>query len=381
MAALSCAILLAWLVLALLRGGFWRVRLPAPRSEPARWPPVVAVVPARDEAELLGAALGSLLTQDYPGAWHVIVVDDHSSDGTAAVAGATARRLGLERRLTVVRARPLPPGWAGKVWAQAEGMAVLAERFPGTVYVLLTDADIAHAPSMLRQLLARAEAEQRVLSSLMVRLRCDSKAERALVPAFVFFFAMLYPFDWVNQPGSRSAAAAGGCMLARLDALAAIGGLAAIRGALIDDCALAAALKRRGPIRLDLADSSRSLRAYGWRAFWNMIARSAYTQLRHSPWRLAATAAGMLLLYAAPPALLLLLGPGSPAGAMAGAAWLIMAAIYCPMLRYYGRPLLQAPALPLVALFYLGATLASAWRHLHGRGGQWKGRSQALKSN
>lgn len=376
LAALAGVILFAWLGLALGHGGFWRVRLPLRGPEPAYWPAVVAVVPARDEAEVLGAALSSLLTQDYPGSWHVIVVDDHSSDGTAAVARSTALRLGLDARLSVVPARPLPAGWAGKVWAQAEGLAVLTQRFPGTDYVLLTDADIVHGPSALRRLLARSEAERRVLTSLMVRLRCVSRAERALVPAFVFFFAMLYPFSRVNDPGARTAAAAGGCMLARVDALSAIGGMAAIRSALIDDCALAAAMKRQGAIRLDLADDSRSLRAYGWREFWNMIARSAFTQLRHSPWLLAATVAGMLLLYAAPPVLLLMPGTGVLAAVLAGAAWLLMAGIYCPMLRYYGRPLVASLDLPLVALFFLGATLASAWRHLHGRGGQWKGRRQ-----
>jgi hopene-associated glycosyltransferase HpnB len=377
-ALLAGAVLLAWLGLALLHGGFWRVRFPAPAPAPAAWPAVVAVVPARDEAHVLGEALGTLLTQDYPGAWHVIVVDDHSSDATAAVARSAARRRGRQAQLTVVRARPLPPGWSGKVWAQAEGMAVAARRFPGAGYVLLTDADIAHGPSALRRLVARAEAGRYVLTSLMVRLRCVSRAEQALAPAFVFFFAMLYPFSRVNDPASRTAAAAGGCMLARADALAAIGGLAAIRAALIDDCALAAQMKRQGPIRLDLAEDSRSLRACGWRGFWNMIARSAYTQLRYSPWWLAATVAGMPMLYAAPPVLLFMPGAGA-AAALAGAAWLLMAALYRPMLRYHGRPAAASLALPLVAMFYLGATVASAWRHLHGRGGQWKGRSQALR--
>jgi hopene-associated glycosyltransferase HpnB len=307
-AALSCATLLAWLALALWRGGFWRVRFPAACPEPTAWPAVVAVVPARDEADVIAPALASLLGQDYPGPLHVVVVDDHSADGTAAVAAECAQRLGQASRLTVVHARPLPRGWAGKVWAQAEGMAALEDRFPDTAYVLLTDADIAHERQSLRQLVARAEAQRLVLGSQMVRLRCESPAEQALVPAFVFFFAMLYPFARVNTPGSRAAAAAGGCMLARADALAAIGGLAAIRDALIDDCALAAAMKPHGPIRLDLAQGSRSLRAYGWTGFWNTIARSAYTQLRYSPWRLAATVAGMLLLYAAPPVLAVALG-------------------------------------------------------------------------
>jgi hopene-associated glycosyltransferase HpnB len=378
--AIAGAVLAAWIWLALLHGGFWRVRFPAAAPEPRRWPALLAIVPARDEAGTIAPALGSLLTQDYPGPWHVIVVDDHSSDGTAAAAMACARRLGRESRLSVVHAGPLPPGWAGKVWAQAEGLALLAERFPATEYVLFTDADIAHGSGALRQLAARAEAHRYVLTSLMVKLRCVSTAEKALVPAFVFFFAMLYPFSRVNAPETPTAAAAGGCMLVRLDALRAAGGLASIRHALIDDCALAATLKPQGPIRLDLAQDSHSLRAYGWAAFWNMIARSAYTQLRHSPGWLAATVAGMLLLYAAPPLLALgaLFGLPAAAAAPAAAAWLVMSALYWPMLRYYGRPLAQAPLLPLVAMFYLGATLASSWRHWRGHGGQWKGRNQAV---
>jgi hopene-associated glycosyltransferase HpnB len=380
--SIAGAALAAWIWLALLHGGFWRVRFPAAVPEPRRWPAIVAIVPARDEAEVIKPALASLLTQDYPGPWHVIVVDDHSSDGTAAAAMACARRLGRESRLSVLQARALPPGWAGKVWAQAEGFAALRERFPATDYLLFTDADIAHGRGALRQLAARAEAQRYVLTSLMVKLRCDSNAEKALVPAFVFFFAMLYPFSRVNASETPTAAAAGGCMLVRLDALLAGGGLASIRHALIDDCALAAMLKPQGPIRLDLAEDSHSLRAYGWADFWNMIARSAYTQLRHSPGWLAATVAGMLLLYGAPPPLatgaLFGLPETTAVAVMAAAAWLIMSALYWPMLRYYGRPLGQAPLLPLVAMFYLGATIASAWRHWRGRGGQWKGRSQRL---
>jgi hopene-associated glycosyltransferase HpnB len=381
--AIAGMALAAWIWLAMLHGGFWRVRFPAAVPEPRRWPAVVAIVPARDEADVIEPALASLLTQDYPGPLHVIVVDDHSADGTAAAAMACARRLGRESRLSVVAARVLPPGWAGKVWAQAEGLAALRERFPATDYVLFTDADIAHGSAALRQLAAPAEAHRYVLTSLMVRLRCDSKAEKSLVPAFVFFFAMLYPFSRVNAPETPTAAAAGGCMLVRLDALLAGGGLAPIRHALIDDCALAAMLKPHGPIRLDLAEDSHSLRAYGWAAFWNMIARSAYTQLHHSPGWLAATVAGMLLLYAAPPVLAIgaVFGLPPTTAMMAAAAWLIMSALYWPMLRYYGRPPAQAPLLPLVAMFYLGATIASSWRHWRGRGGQWKGRSQAVQES
>jgi hopene-associated glycosyltransferase HpnB len=371
--ALSAASLLGWLALALLRGGFWRVRFPPPAPEPTRWPTVVAVVPARDEAQLIRPALRSLLRQEYPGPYHVVVVDDHSADATAAVAQDTAAQLGMLGKLTVIAARELPRGWTGKVWAQAEGLRVQWKRFPHARYVWLTDADIEHGTTTLRELVARAEAGQCVLASLMARLRCVSLAEKALVPAFVFFFAMLYPFQRVNDAKSRVAAAAGGCMLARTDALAAAGGIAAIRDALIDDCTLAALLKQAGPIRLDLARSSRSLRAYeGCAPIWDMIARSAYTQLRLSPALLVLTALGLLLLFAVPVACTLLAWP-------APLAWLLMMGLYTPMLRYYGRSLLWAPALPLVAMFYLAATIASSWRFYRGRGGYWKGRAQAMR--
>lgn len=368
---LSTVALLAWLWLALFRGQFWRVRFAPAAPPPSCWPEVVAIVPARDEAQVIATALQSLLAQAYEGPFHIIVVDDHSSDATAALACATADRLGLGQRLSVIAARDLPPGWAGKVWAQAEGLRLQATRFPRARYAWLTDADIQHHPHALSQLVARAESGQYALTSLMVRLRCVSLAEKALIPAFVFFFAMLYPFARVNDPKRRTAAAAGGCMLARMDALAAIGGVASIRDALIDDCALAAQMKRTGPIRLDLAHDSHSLRPCdNWRSVWNIIARSAYTQLRHSPPLLALAAAGMVLLYVVPPVL-------APFAWPALVGWLLMMGLYLPILRYYGRTAAWAPALPFVAMFYLGATLASAWRHHRGRGGRWKGRTQA----
>jgi hopene-associated glycosyltransferase HpnB len=373
-AALAWCSLFAWIALATLRGGFWRVRLPDPGPDPPAWPEVVAVIPARDEAAVIGTALRSLLAQDYAGRFHVIVVDDHSGDGTASVARDTAAALGMSSRLSVITARPPPNGWAGKVWAQSEGLRLQRQRFPDARYAWLTDADIEHPANALRDLVARAESEQLVLTSQMVRLRCSSFAERACMPAFVFFFALLYPFARVNDPRSRVAAAAGGCMLARTDALDAIGGIAAIKEALIDDCALAAQLKRHGSIRLDLATGSKSLRVYDdWTSIWNMIARTAYTQLRHSPLLLAATLLCMLFLFAVP----VLLAMSHIA---AIAAWALMMYLYLPMLRYHDRSPLWAPVLALVAMFYLGATLASAWRYHHRRGGQWKGRHQAVQS-
>jgi hopene-associated glycosyltransferase HpnB len=369
--------LLIWVYLCLLRGNFWQVRLPRPPAPLAvsAWPTVVAVVPARDEADVIEQSLSSLLTQDYPGAFHVVLVDDHSSDGTAAVARATAEKLGQAARLSVLAAADLPADWAGKVWAQSQGLDAAAAEFPQARYFFLTDADIGHAPGAVQRLVARAEVEQRVLTSLMVRLRCDSWAERMLIPAFVFFFAKLYPFAQVNDVRSKVAAAAGGCMLARADALARIGGIAAIKDALIDDCALAKQMKQQGPIRLDLAQDSYSLRRYeDMGSIWNMIARTAFTQLNYSAWLLAGTLLGMVLTYLAPPVLALAYGWSAwPACS----AWLLLTVMYVPMLRYYRQPLWLAPLLPLTALFYLGATIASAVRYWQGRGGQWKGRAQA----
>ena len=376
--------LVIWCVLLFARGGFWRTRptapLPAGQLETeAPWPAVVAVVPARNEADVIGEAVGSLLSQEYAGDFHVIVVDDHSTDGTADAARAAALALGRPERLNVIGAEPLPAGWSGKVWAQSQGIAAVKSLGLSADYLLLTDADIGHPPDAVTQLVARATIERRDLVSLMVRLRCDSFWEKALIPAFVFFFAKLYPFAWVNDPRNKTAAAAGGCMLVRRSALEEAGGIESIRAELIDDCSLAARIKHRGsgghPIRLDVAARSVSLRPYDSPSeIWNMIARTAFTQLRYSPWLLAGTLAGMTVIYLAPPVIALLLGaPGWPAWL----AWAAMCCAYAPMLRYYGRSPYWAPALPLVALFYVGATIASAVRYWRGKGGQWKARVQA----
>lgn len=373
--ALSLLCLVIWCVLLFARAGFWLVRKPQPAPAPAAWPAVVTIIPARNEADVIGRAVSGVLGQHYAGPLHLIVVDDHSSDGTADIARAAAADLGKANALTVVTASELPPGWAGKVWAQSEGLAACDRRETQPEYVWLTDADIWHGPGVLAGLAARATDEKRDLVSLMVRLRCASWWERFIVPAFVFFFAKLYPFARVRDPRSRVAAAAGGCMLARRDALARIGGFAAIRAELIDDCSLAARIKAGGSIRLDLADDSLSLRPYDdWQSLWNMIARSAYTQLHYSPLMLAGATAGMVLTYLAPPVLALC---GGAACWPAWLAWLAMAVAYRPMLREYGQPVWLAPLLPLTALFYLGATLDSARRYWLRRGGQWKGRAQA----
>ncbi|MGX6570710.1 glycosyltransferase [Cupriavidus necator] len=371
--ALSLLSLAVWLVLIFARAGFWRVRKPAAAPDPAAWPEVVAVIPARNEADVIGRAVAGVLGQRYRGRLALVVVDDHSQDGTADIARAAAAATARPRGLTVIGARELPAGWSGKVWAQSEGLAAADRIAPQARYVWLTDADIWHGPGVLAGLVARAEHERRDLVSLMVRLRCESAWERLIVPAFVFFFAKLYPFARVRDARCRVAAAAGGCMLASRAALARIGGFAAIRGELIDDCSLAARIKPGGAIRLDLADDSVSLRPYNdWRSLWDMIARSAYTQLRYSPPLLAGAVAGMVLTYLVPPVLALgwRLWP-------AWLAWGAMTLAYLPMLREYRQPAWLAPLLPVTALFYLGATIDSARRYWLRRGGQWKGRAQA----
>lgn len=371
-AALAAGI---WVYLAAGRGGFWRLRR-HPDARPAGTEPrVIAVVPARNEAAVIGEAVGSLLTQDYAGLVRVIVVDDHSSDGTSDAARRAAQARNAVGRLTIVNARPLPPGWSGKVWAMAEGIQAAASASPD--YYLLTDADITHGPGNLRRLVDRAEEGKFDLVSLMATLRCESFGERLLIPAFVFFFFKLYPPSWTARRDRRTAGAAGGCMLIRRTALERIGGLAAIRGELIDDCSLASAVKSSGGrIWLDLGEDVKSIRPYdSFGVIWRMIARTAFTQLRYSPVLLAGTAAGMMLTYLAPP--LLTLFASRPASILGTAAWAMMTVTYLPMLRFYRQPAFLAPLLPLVALFYLGATLDSARRHWAGRGGEWKGRVAA----
>lgn len=367
-AVVAAACVAAWAWLLAFRGGFWRVsaRDDDTAPPPAAWPAVTIVVPARDEAALIATSIASLAAQDYPGPFRILLVDDGSSDGTAGVARAAVPG----ERLAILAAPPPPPGWTGKLAAVAHGVATASTR-----WLWLTDADIAHAPDTLRRLVARAEADRLVLNSAMVALRCETLAERAIVPAFVFFFMKLYPFGRVNDPARATAAAAGGSMLVEATTLAAAGGIAAIRGALIDDCAMGASMKRHGRIRLALTRRSTSLRGYGWRELFQMIARSAYAQLHYSPARLAGAVAGMSLVYLAPPALAILAdGPARLGGA---AAWAAMALVFQPTLRHYRRSPLWGAALPLIAAFFAAATLASGWEHHRGRGGMWKGRAQA----
>jgi hopene-associated glycosyltransferase HpnB len=370
--------LIIWLVLWLRHGGFWRTTIAPLPDTPRDWPSVVAVIPARNEAEGIGRAVGSLLSQDYKGRINLVVVDDESSDGTAEVAHRAASSTGAPDRLHVISGTPTPPGWTGKMWAVSQGLAKAAEVDPSARYVLLTDGDISHGDRNIAHLVARAEAGALDLTSLMVRLRCKSFAEQFLIPAFVFFFQMLYPFSRVNDPSNKTAGAAGGCMLVRRSALERIGGIAAIKSALIDDCALAAAMKRNGPIWLSLTNDAESLRVYGdLNEVWQMVARTAYTQLNYSPLLLLGTVLGLCITFLAPPLLFLFAhGTASLFGLL---AWIIMAACYSPMLRFYGRSLWWAPLLPAVGLVYLGATLDSALRHMRGKGGAWKGRFQAAR--
>ncbi|MEU1056836.1 glycosyltransferase [Streptomyces sp. NPDC005876] len=375
-AAVSLA---AWLWLLLLQGLFWRtdVRLP-PRRDPEVWPSVCVVVPARDEAAVLPDSLPSLLAQDYPGRAEVFLVDDGSTDGTGDLARELARgRGGLP--LTVASPGEPPAGWTGKLWAVRHGIALARTREPE--YLLLTDADIAHAPDSLRALVAAARTGGFDVVSQMARLRVASLWERLVVPAFVYFFAQLYPFRWIARQGSRTAAAAGGCVLLRAETAERVRLPDAIRYAVIDDVALARAVKGGGGrVWLGLADRVDSVRPYpGLGDLWRMVSRSAYAQLRHNPLLLAGTVAGLALVYLLPPvALVAGAVTGSAAGAvLGGLAWLVMTGTYLPMLRYYRQPSWLAPLLPFTAFLYLLMTVDSAVRHYRGRGAAWKGRTYA----
>ena len=386
----------AWIYLVAGHGGYWRTSewLPPLTREPDAWPDAVGVVPARNEAGMLPVTLPALLGQAYPGALTVIVVDDRSSDGT----GEVAAKLGGGRPLTVIAGTAAPAGWAGKVWAMAQGLAAagistgVSARPEPPGYVLFTDADIAWEAQALRGLVAAAEADDRDLVSQMALLRTATGWERVVVPAFVYFFAQLYPFRRVNAPGSRTAAAAGGCMLVRRSALEQSGGLAPISGALIDDVAMGRMIKRqRGRCWLGLSRQVVSVRPYpSLASLWQMVARSAYTQLNYSPALLMATIIGLLFLYLLPPAgavtglaALLAGGTATATAALAAGAglagWALMSLSYLPMLRLYRLSPLRAPGLPLIALLYAAMTADSARRHHSGRGAQWRGRTNQTR--
>jgi hopene-associated glycosyltransferase HpnB len=361
LAALSLAI---WVYLLAGHGRFWQSGPVLPPAAPQDAPPVTIIIPARDEAPTIARALRSLLAQTYAGPFRIILVDDQSRDGTADAAAMLA-----DPRLTILRGTERPPGWSGKLWALNQGVQAA-----NTDLLLFTDADIEHAPTHLATLVAKLTADGCDLVSEMVALNTQSLAERALVPAFVFFFALLYPFDRVNDPASTTAAAAGGTILLRADTLARIGGLEAIRGALIDDVALATKIKHVGRIWLGHSSQAISIRPYPHPAdIWRMVSRTAYTQLNHSLPLLAGTVLGMILVWLVPPvAALFGHGPARVAGLI---GWIALTASYIPTLRRFRLSLLWAPTLPLVAAFYTAATIASAADHISGRGVMWKRRS------
>ena len=365
MTVLAILSLLIWLYLLAGHGRFWQAGPVLPAAQPAITPSVSVVMPARDEASLIGATLRSLLAQRYAGPLRVILVDDDSTDGTGDIARAIN-----DPRLSVVAGAPRPEGWSGKLWAVAQGISQAGS----AELILLTDADIIHDQGHVASLVARIGREHLDLVSEMVKLACDSPAERALVPAFVFFFQLLYPFAWVNDGLKSTAAAAGGTILIRASALARIGGIERIREALIDDVALAAAVKKGGRIWLGHAALARSVRPYPFVGdIWRMITRTAFVQLRYSVALLLGTTLAMGLVWLAPPVAALF---GHGVAFWCGlAAWIMLAASYLPTLRRFGRSPLWAPFLPVVAAFYMAATIGSAVNHFRGRGVAWKGRA------
>jgi hopene-associated glycosyltransferase HpnB len=373
-----------WLHLFFGRGWFWRVgRLNADRAVGetlSKWPSVVVVVPARNEAETIGRVVSDLAKQDYPGAFSVVIVDDHSEDATASIARQIAQESDARERVSIMSASALPTGWTGKLWALNEGLAnsleLGAAAEPPSFY-WFTDADVAHGTDTLRRLVERAEREKLDLASLMVLLQAKTLPERALIPAFLYFFLMLYPPGWIADEELGTAGAAGGCILLRRAALARIGGLAAIRGEVIDDCALAKAVKTSGgKVWMGLTRKSESLRAYdSFGEIRDLIARTAFTQLRYSAPLLVGTLAGMFLTYVAPVALLF--ARDSTSRTLGVVAWLLMTLSFLPTVRFYRLSFVWAPLLPLTAVFYTYTTWLSAVRHWMGKGGLWKGRAQA----
>ena len=365
-----------WLYLFFARGNFWQLHEelePAPLKD---WPSVVAIVPARNEAETIGRAVTSLAKQEYPGEFFIIVVDDHSADGTADLARKAAAESNATGRISVHLASELPPGWTGKVWATNEGIAAAAAK-KAPDYFWLTDADIQHAPDTLRRLVSQTERDSLDLTSLMVFLRVHTFPEKLLIPAFLYFFLTVYPPHWVANPKSSAAAAAGGCLLMRRSALERIGGMAAVRSEVIEDCALARTVKQSGAkILLGLTRSSVSLRGYNsFAGIRDLIARVAFTQLRYSFVVLLGALAGLFVAYLLPWLLFF---------AFPGEAWIavdttiaMMAASFVVTVKFYGLSWPWALTLPIAALFYGYATCVSAVRYWLGRGGLWKGRAQA----
>jgi hopene-associated glycosyltransferase HpnB len=372
-AAISIVI---WIILILYRGGFWRADqyISPVQALSENLPEIVAVIPARNEEMTIGPAIASLLEQDYKGKFSIIVVNDNSDDDTVSAAKVTSHR---QDNFTIIDGQELPDGWTGKMWAVAQGIEFAKSNNPNATYVLLTDADISHHSENLSELASQALKDDLVLVSLMVKLRCTSAWERLLIPAFVFFFQKLYPFRWVNDPGNRTAAAAGGCMLVNRLALKKAGGIEAIRDEIIDDCSLAKLLKKSGPIWLGLTRSTTSLRGYNdLTDVWHMVCRTAFVQLNYSTLNLLGTVIGMLFIYAIPIASVLIgFSSNNIELLLLGlAGWVMMAIAYTPTLRLYNRPIWEACLLPLAALLYSAMTIDSARKYWVGNAPTWKGR-------
>jgi hopene-associated glycosyltransferase HpnB len=366
-----------WSYLTLDRGAFWRTKSAQPdaRDNAAISGGVVAVVPARNEAELVGPVVTSLLNQGV--AISVVLVDDESTDGTAEVARRASEKAGKADALIVIQSQPLPAGWTGKLWSMHQGIE--RARASNPTWLMLTDADVLHGAETVANLGLVASHGPYDLVSFMVKLHCESLPEKLLIPAFVYFFFMLYPPAWIRNTRRSTAGAAGGCMLVRAETLERAGGLESIRGAVIDDCSLARLLRQHGGrLWMGLTDQSQSLRRYETFAdVEHMVSRTAFNQLKHSSWLLLCTIAGMLITYLAPP--LLLLTRSRPSIFMGAAAWAAMTITYSTIVRYYRLNPAWALTLPLAALFYLGATMHSAVKYWKGSGGDWKGRVQDVQ--
>lgn len=380
--------LLVWIYLLGFRGKFWLAdqRLDKDNNNLSNYPSVCAIVPARNEADLLPTTLKSLLNQDYLGEFSIILIDDQSNDETGKIAQEVAETSNLSHRLTVISGQPLPSGWTGKLWAMEQGIAQAQKKLPLPDYFLLTDADIVHDQFNLKELVIKAEQNNLALVSLMVLLRCKSFWERVLIPAFVFFFQKLYPFPWANNPDHKMAAAAGGCILISRQILEKIGGIQILRNALIDDCSLAAAVKsylqqdsesRIKSIWLGLTNSTYSLRPYpSLKSLWDLVARTAFTQLNYSPLLLLGTVIGMTIIYLIPPITVIIgviVGNGFLV-AIGGLVWLLMMIAYFPTLKLYESSALWGISLPAIAFLYTLMTIDSALRYWRGQGGGWKGR-------
>ena len=373
--------LVVWLFLLLFWGNFWQANLliNSGDRELEIYPAVWAVVPARDEAEVISVSLTSLLNQNYLGEFEVVLVDDNSRDRTSEIAKQTTSKLNKTDKLTIISGKPLPDGWKGKLWAMQQGVDYAQQQTSTPDYFLFTDADIKHDLDNLSQLITKAETENLDLVSLIVRLHCKSFWEKLLIPAFVFFFQKLYPFPWVNNPSKSIAAAAGGCILISNKALKEIGGIATIKDALIDDCSLAKAVKsQRKNIWLGLSQTTTSLRTYTrLKTIWDTITRTAFTQLNYSAWLLVGTVIAMGIVYLAAPICLVvgIYNNNWLVVAISILTWLLMSLAYLPTVRLYNLPILWAFTLPAIAFLYTLMTIDSAIKYWQGKGGAWKGRT------